>query len=182
MIAPLDQRDGKMQDAARLAAERDRKFREDREPTIATRLAQIGVLGWAIVAPILLGVVIGRWLDWAFEDRDLLHCAADHAWRGGRHVDGVAMDAPAMTVALLIGALRPRRGARGRAFPVAVGSVALLREGRVGFGVALQGLRFALLAIALVLIARQGGNFFLAAATGVLLVRVILTRHYRRLA
>ncbi len=67
MIAPLDQRDGKMQDAARLAAERDRKFREDREPTIATRLAQIGVLGWAIVAPILLGVVIGRWLDWAFK-------------------------------------------------------------------------------------------------------------------
>lgn len=66
MIAPLDERNGKMQDAARLAAERDRTFREDREPTIATRLAQIGVLGWAIVAPILLGVVIGSWLDWAF--------------------------------------------------------------------------------------------------------------------
>ena len=53
MIAPLNERNGKMQDAARLAAERDRTFREDREPTIATRLAQIGVLGWAIVAPIL---------------------------------------------------------------------------------------------------------------------------------
>ena len=63
MISPLDPRNGKLQDAARAAAERDRKFRADREPTIATRLGQIGVLGWAIVAPILLGVVAGRWLD-----------------------------------------------------------------------------------------------------------------------
>jgi ATP synthase protein I len=56
-----------MQDAARRAADRDRKAREDREPTIATRLGQIGVLGWAIVAPILLCVVIGRWLDATFK-------------------------------------------------------------------------------------------------------------------
>jgi ATP synthase protein I len=67
MIAPRDQRNQKLQHAARLAAERDRKFREDREPTIATRLGQIGVLGWAIVAPILLGVVVGRWLDWTLK-------------------------------------------------------------------------------------------------------------------
>ena len=63
MIAPLDPRNGRMEDAARVAAQRDKTFREDREPTIATRLGQIGVLGWAIVAPILIGVVIGRWLD-----------------------------------------------------------------------------------------------------------------------
>ncbi len=67
MTQPLDPRNGKMQNAARVAAERDRKFREDREPTIATRLGQIGVLGWAIVAPILIGVVIGRWLDGAMK-------------------------------------------------------------------------------------------------------------------
>ena len=67
MTAPFDKRNGKIQDASRLAAERDRKFREDREPTIATRLGQIGVLGWAIVAPILVGVAIGRWLDWEFK-------------------------------------------------------------------------------------------------------------------
>ena len=64
MISPLEQRNHKMQDAAKVAAERGRKAREDHEPTIATRLGQIGVLGWAIVAPILLGVVVGRWLDW----------------------------------------------------------------------------------------------------------------------
>jgi ATP synthase protein I len=67
MISSLEQRNHKMQDAAKVAAERDRKAREDREPTIATRLGQIGVLGWAIVAPILLGVVVGRWLDWTFK-------------------------------------------------------------------------------------------------------------------
>ena len=67
MISPLEQRNHEMQDAAKVAAERDRQAREDREPTIATRLGQIGVLGWAIVAPILLGVVVGRWLDWALK-------------------------------------------------------------------------------------------------------------------
>ncbi len=63
MIAPFDKRNGRIEKAARLAAERDRKFRDDPEPTVASRLGQIGVLGWAIVAPILLGVVAGRWLD-----------------------------------------------------------------------------------------------------------------------
>lgn len=66
MIAPKDHGE-RMESAARTAAERDRLAREDREPTVATRLGQIGVLGWAIVAPILIGVVIGRWLDWTFK-------------------------------------------------------------------------------------------------------------------
>jgi len=61
-------------------------------------------------------------------------------------------------------------------------SVALMRENRIGLGVAIQGLRFALLAVALVLIARQGAVLFLAAAAGVLLVRLVLTNRYRRLA
>jgi ATP synthase protein I len=64
VIAPFDKRNGRIEKAARLAADRDRKFRDDPEPTVASRLGQIGVLGWAIVAPILLGVVVGRWLDW----------------------------------------------------------------------------------------------------------------------
>jgi len=67
MIAPLDRHNNKLQKAARLAADRDRRFRDEREPSFASRLGQIGVLGWAIVAPILLGVVLGRWLDWALK-------------------------------------------------------------------------------------------------------------------
>ena len=67
MIGPLEKHNRKMENAARLAAERDRRFREDPEPSFATRLGQIGVLGWAIVAPILLGVGVGRWLDWTLK-------------------------------------------------------------------------------------------------------------------
>jgi ATP synthase protein I len=67
MIPPGGRPDGKIEDAARLAAERTRRFHDDREPTFASRLGQIGVLGWAIVAPILIGVVIGRWLDWTLK-------------------------------------------------------------------------------------------------------------------
>jgi ATP synthase protein I len=67
MTAPGGRPEGKMADAARLAAERARRLRDNPEPSFALRLGQIGVLGWAIVAPILIGVVVGRWLDWALK-------------------------------------------------------------------------------------------------------------------
>jgi ATP synthase protein I len=49
--------------AARRAVERAELGRETPEPSLGARLGQIGVLGWAIVAPTLLGLFIGRWLD-----------------------------------------------------------------------------------------------------------------------
>jgi len=67
MIAPGDERHERMEEEAARAARRDQAARAEREPTFAARLGQIGVLGWAIVAPILLGVVVGRWLDWTFK-------------------------------------------------------------------------------------------------------------------
>lgn len=42
-----------------------RRLREG-EPSVARRLAQIGVLGWIIVAPMLAGIFLGRWLDRIF--------------------------------------------------------------------------------------------------------------------
>lgn len=56
----------RMAEAARRAAERARQGRENPEPSIGERLGQIGVLGWTIVVPILLGVFAGRWLDRTF--------------------------------------------------------------------------------------------------------------------
>jgi hypothetical protein len=94
----------------------------------------------------------------------------------------MAMDASAMTVALLIGAFALGATLGAAHFLSLWGSVALLRDGRAGFGVALQGLRFALLALALILIARHGAHVFLAAAAGVILARLLLMRRYRRLA
>ncbi len=54
---------GRMAEAARQAANRARQGREDPEPSMGQRLGQIGVLGWTVVIPILLGVVVGRWMD-----------------------------------------------------------------------------------------------------------------------
>jgi ATP synthase protein I len=69
MIGPGDEPHERMEQAALRAAKRHQAARAELEPTFAARLGQIGVLGWAIVAPILLGVVIGRWLDWTFHAR-----------------------------------------------------------------------------------------------------------------
>jgi ATP synthase protein I len=49
--------------AASLARQRALLAREEPEPSLGNRLGQIGILGWAIVSPALLGVAIGRWLD-----------------------------------------------------------------------------------------------------------------------
>ena len=61
-------------------------------------------------------------------------------------------------------------------------SVVLIRNRSTGLGVAVQGLRFVVLAAALVLLARQGAGPFLSAAAGVLAARTLLMRRYRRLA
>lgn len=52
--------------AAKQAAQRDRVHQQDPEPSLGARLGQIGVLGWATITPILLGLVIGRSLDRLF--------------------------------------------------------------------------------------------------------------------
>lgn len=50
----------------RVRSERHRKSQAEGEPSVARRLAQIGVLGWMIVTPTLLGAFLGRWLDGKF--------------------------------------------------------------------------------------------------------------------
>lgn len=55
--------DDRLAGAARQAAARAQMERADPEPSLGSRLGQIGVLGWMIVIPTLLGLVIGRWLD-----------------------------------------------------------------------------------------------------------------------
>lgn len=45
------------------AARRDEAGRAHPEPSLAARLGQIGVLGWAIVIPVLIALFLGRQLD-----------------------------------------------------------------------------------------------------------------------
>ena len=46
-----------------LRARREIEWMKDSEPSVARRLSQIGVLGWIIVTPMLIGVFAGRWID-----------------------------------------------------------------------------------------------------------------------
>ncbi len=50
----------------RLRDQRHRRWLADGEASVARRLAQIGVLGWIIVGPMLAGLFVGRWLDRSF--------------------------------------------------------------------------------------------------------------------
>jgi ATP synthase protein I len=47
----------------RLRAQRERDWVKTGEPSVARRLSQIGVLGWIVVTPMLIGVFAGRWID-----------------------------------------------------------------------------------------------------------------------
>jgi ATP synthase protein I len=62
---PLDQQDALVR-GIRLRGERHRRWLREGDPSVARRLAQIGVLGWIIVVPMLIGVFAGRWLDQKF--------------------------------------------------------------------------------------------------------------------
>lgn len=52
-----------MTEAARRAERREAEGARDPEPSLGRRFAQIGVLGWIIVVPTVLGVWLGGWLD-----------------------------------------------------------------------------------------------------------------------
>jgi len=47
----------------RRRGERHGRWLRSGEFTVSRRLAQIGVLGWIIVVPMLVGMFGGRWLD-----------------------------------------------------------------------------------------------------------------------
>jgi ATP synthase protein I len=49
-----------------LRRERRQRWIREGDPSVVRRLAQIGVLGWIIVVPMLIGVFVGRWLDQTF--------------------------------------------------------------------------------------------------------------------
>ncbi|MBY8975876.1 AtpZ/AtpI family protein [Rhodobacteraceae bacterium NNCM2] len=57
-----EERDPLVREVRRRSDRRARWLREG-EMSVGRRLAQIGVLGWIIVAPMLAGLFLGRWLD-----------------------------------------------------------------------------------------------------------------------
>jgi len=57
--------DGLTREVRRRRARRE-LWRHEGEPSTLRFVGQIGVLGWIIVAPTLIGLFIGRWIDRAF--------------------------------------------------------------------------------------------------------------------
>lgn len=55
-----------LDEAVRKRRERRARWQQEGERPLAQNLAMIGALGWMIVAPTLLGIFVGRWLDSVF--------------------------------------------------------------------------------------------------------------------
>jgi ATP synthase protein I len=53
-------------ETVRRQRQRQQRWRREGEPSMTRFIGQIGVLGWIIVAPTLIGLFIGRWLDHKF--------------------------------------------------------------------------------------------------------------------
>jgi ATP synthase protein I len=58
-----DGNDGEMETAVQLRRKREELWRRTGERSLWQNVSMIGALGWLIVTPTLLGVLIGRWLD-----------------------------------------------------------------------------------------------------------------------
>lgn len=69
---------------ARLRRDRHARWLREGDMSVARRLAQIGVLGWIVVTPMLAGAFLGRWLD-------------------GRLATGVFWTAPLLMLGLVLG-------------------------------------------------------------------------------
>jgi ATP synthase protein I len=60
---PQNHETEEMRRAVELREQRRERYQKEGERSIWQNLSMVGALGWVIVTPILLGVLIGRWLD-----------------------------------------------------------------------------------------------------------------------
>jgi ATP synthase protein I len=67
IVSPNNEGGEKMRRAVRLREERRKRWEKEGERSLWQNLSMIGALGWLIVTPTLLGVLIGRWLDSLFD-------------------------------------------------------------------------------------------------------------------
>ena len=66
-VPPRNNAHKKMHRAIRLREKRREQWEQEGERPLWKNLSMIGALGWLIVTPTLIGVLIGRWLDKAFD-------------------------------------------------------------------------------------------------------------------
>lgn len=66
MTPARDERPDRLSEAAERAADREKAARNNPEPSFASRLGQVGILGWTFLTPTLIGTYVGRLLDRQF--------------------------------------------------------------------------------------------------------------------
>ncbi|MDH3919163.1 MAG: AtpZ/AtpI family protein [Rhodospirillales bacterium] len=66
-ISPNNQGHKKMRRAVSLRERRSERWKKEGERSLWQNLSMVGALGWLIVTPTLLGVLVGRWLDGLFD-------------------------------------------------------------------------------------------------------------------
>lgn len=66
-LSPNNEKQHKMQRAVRLREQRRERWEKEGERSLWQNLSMVGALGWLIVTPTLIGVLVGRWLDRMFE-------------------------------------------------------------------------------------------------------------------
>jgi len=66
-VSPDNEERKKMRRAVHLREQRSERWKKEGERPLWQNLSMIGALGWLIVTPTLLGMLIGRWLDRTFQ-------------------------------------------------------------------------------------------------------------------
>jgi ATP synthase protein I len=62
----VNKADDDLQRAVQQREERHRRWESQGERSLWKNLSMVGALGWLVVVPTLIGVLLGRWLDGVF--------------------------------------------------------------------------------------------------------------------
>lgn len=74
-VSPNNDEQKKMRRAVRLREQRSKMWKKEGERSLWQNLSMVGALGWLIVTPTLIGVLVGRWLDGVLETGILFSAA-----------------------------------------------------------------------------------------------------------
>ena len=66
-VSPRNNAHKKLHRAVDLRKKRREQWEQEGERPLWKNLSMIGALGWLIVVPTLIGVLLGRWLDKSFD-------------------------------------------------------------------------------------------------------------------
>lgn len=66
-MTPSSEHPERLDEAVKAHRERRERWLRFGERSLGRNLAMIGVLGWTVMIPTLIGIFVGRWLDRSFD-------------------------------------------------------------------------------------------------------------------